>query len=354
MHQAPNVVVRYLTRRFHAKIYVFDDAALVGSSNFTDGGLFANREATICLDQPEDLETVEQLRALFHELWDSGRVLTDETLRSFAHVAMQIQTRGRDPDSLIEDAVGRAEPANINVASQTRTRERIFLEGLRRQVYEEYRPAFEEVTALLEQNGFRRPELADVGIANETNRFLNWVRLTHAPGDEAWQSTPIQVQEERRPEILRFGAEWKAAADNRVPKDYAAWLLRVRGVYGSAASITAASKEDLTQGLMCLHAFIEQLRFVKGGAANLPNAFWKANEEDVSKVKASLTHLIHGPGDFIARLHDILYDSRFKLGYFGRFCALELFGSIKPDECPPMNGRMAKALRYLGFDVRGT
>jgi hypothetical protein len=35
------------------------------------------------------------------------------------------------------------------------------------------------------------------------------------------------------------------------------------------------------------------------------------------------------------------------------FCALELYGTIKPQDCPPMNGRMAKALRYLGFDVRG-
>jgi hypothetical protein len=43
-----------------------------------------------------------------------------------------------------------------------------------------------------------------------------------------------------------------------------------------------------------------------------------------------------------------------KLGRFGRFCALELDGTVKPEECPPINGRMAKALRYLGFDVKGT
>ena len=42
-----------------------------------------------------------------------------------------------------------------------------------------------------------------------------------------------------------------------------------------------------------------------------------------------------------------------KLGLFGRFCALELYGAIKPEECPPMKNRMAKALRYLGFDVKG-
>jgi len=31
VHGVPNIAVRFLTRRFHAKIYIFDDAALLGS-----------------------------------------------------------------------------------------------------------------------------------------------------------------------------------------------------------------------------------------------------------------------------------------------------------------------------------
>ena len=127
----------------------------------------------------------------------------------------------------------------------------------------------------------------------------------------------------------------------------------VRDVFGEADSVEASNKDELTRGLMSLHAFIEQRRFVKGGTAELPVAFWATNNGDVPKVKRTLIHLVHGPGDFIQRLHDVLYDSRMKLGYFGRFCSLELYGTIKPEECPPMNGRIAKALRYLGFHVRG-
>src|SRR5436190_1894010 len=33
VHGIPGLAVRYLTGRFHAKIYIFDDAALLGSSN---------------------------------------------------------------------------------------------------------------------------------------------------------------------------------------------------------------------------------------------------------------------------------------------------------------------------------
>ncbi len=108
---------------------------------------------------------------------------------------------------------------------------------------------------------------------------------------------------------------------------------------------------DLIEGLMSLHAFSEQTRFVKKG--NLPDAFWKENDGNVEKVKQTLRYLVHGGGEFIDRLHDVLYDPTRKLGYFGLFCALELYGTIRPEDCPPINGRMAKALRYLGFDVRG-
>tara|TARA_R110002124_G_scaffold183401_4_gene350818 strand:- start:48684 stop:49952 length:1269 start_codon:yes stop_codon:yes gene_type:complete len=353
VHEVPSLAVRYLTSRFHAKIYIFDDAALLGSSNLTDGGLYSNREATICLDQPEDHETVEEIRGLFLELWEAGQVLTKEKLDKFANAYKATRRQGPDPDNEIEKAVGKAEPPNINVASHEQSRERIFLEGLRQEVYEQYRPAFNEVTAILEEHGFRRPELADLGAANETNRFLNWVRLTYVIGDEAWQSAPLRSPEERRAEIIRFGTDWTQTDSNKVPEDYAAWLGNVRRIFGTPDALKAASKEDITQGLMSIHAFIEQLRFVKGGEKNLPPEFWKRNNEDAEHVKETLSYLLHGQGDFIQRLHDILYEPSMKLGLFGRFCALELYGTVKPEECPPMNGRMAKALRYLGFDVKG-
>ncbi len=354
VHEVPNLAVRYLTSRFHAKIYIFNDTALLGSSNLTDGGLFSNREAVICLDQADDRETIEEIRALFLELWEAGQVLTREKLDKFASVCKAMRRQGPDPDSEIEKAVGKAEPPNINVASHEESRERIFMEGLRQEVYEQYRPAFNEVTAILEEHEFRRPELASLGAANETNRFLNWVRLTYVIGDEAWQTAPLRSPKDRRAGIIRFGNEWTETDNNKVPEDYAAWIGNVRRVFGTPDSLQAASREHITQGLMSLHAFIEQLRFVKGGEKNLPPEFWKRNNNDTEHVEATLSYFLHGPGDFIQRLHDILYEPSMKLGLFGRFCALELYGTIKPEECPPMTGRMAKALRYLGFDVKGT
>jgi hypothetical protein len=134
-----------------------------------------------------------------------------------------------------------------------------------------------------------------------------------------------------------------------VPELYIDWLEEVQDVFGDRGRLATATKDDLTRGLMSLHAFTSQNRHVRGGdvAAN----FWTINDNNVNLVRGSLMHLLYGPNDFAERLHDFLYDPAFTLRRIGIFTALELFGTVRPDECPPVNSRIAKGLRYLGYEV---
>ena len=345
--------IRYFTSRFHAKLYLFDDSAMLGSSNLTEAGIQSNREAVIVLDRREDAATVDELRATFKELWEAGQTLTDAKLQAFTETHGARSLPSRDPDREIEEAVGKGEPPNVRVEGRKQSREHIFLETLRRRV-QQYRPAFNEVSDILQRHNFRRAELADLGTANETNRFLNYVRKVHAIGEEAWWAAPCRDADGRRAVIEQIGREWAGAADSKVSEDFASWLRNVVRVFGERESLETATREEITEGLISLHAFNEQFRFMKGGAENLPAEFWKQNRDDVAKVKRTLLHLLHGDGEFVARLHDILYDASLKLPMFGQFCALELYGTVRPEEYPPINGRMAKSLRYLGYEVEGT
>ncbi len=347
-----NIDIRYFTSRFHAKIYVFDQAALLGSSNLTDGGLRSNREAVILLDRDDDADDVDDIRALFVELWNAALVMTPEKLDDFERVHGELNRQTPDSKKGIEGALGQTQPRNIDVASHGRSKERDRLEKLRREVYEQYRPALGEVRAILEEHGFRRPEFANVGIGSETNRFLNYARKIHATGD-TWRDAPLRVGDDRRGWITRHAREWVAADDPKVGKDYVACLEAVKRTFGTREAIEAAGRGEIIDGLMSLHAFAEQQLFVRGGEKSLRAEFWKRNGDDAVRVRSTLVHLLHGSGDFIGRFHDALYDPRFRLGRFGYSCALELYGTVRPDECPPINMRMAKALRYLGFDVKG-
>jgi hypothetical protein len=343
----PNCEVRYLTTKFHAKIFIFDEEALLGSSNLTMGGLQNNREATVVID---DIDEVDELKAIFSELWESAQTLTPEKLKLFTSKREMYKNATDNFNQLIEAAVGKAEPPTLRIESRKKTAKSKYLEALSRDI-EQYRAAFNEVKSLLEENQLRRTDLEDVGMAMETNRFLNWLRLTHIHGDEPWQSASFKSKEDRKREILQFGKEWVETPRNKVPKDYVEGYNLVKSVFGTRDGIKDASKEHLTEALLSIHAFLEQSRFTSRG--DIPGLFWQANANNDRKVREALIYLLHGSGEFLNRLHDFLYDSEHRLGQFGRFCALELYGTIKPDEFPPVNGRMAKALRFLGYNVRG-
>ncbi len=343
--------VRYFTRRFHAKLYVFDSEALLGSSNLTQGGMSINREATIVIIEENDLIDA---RRLYSDLWEDAKTLTPEKLKQFTKV--WTGKRGAlDPDLFIESAVELSEPQNSSVKSQKPSSGSLFMEALQRQV-SEYRAAFAEINRVLEDSGLSRKELAQLDGAYRTNRFLNWLRLTHAPGEDRWRDVPNYTLEERRGVIEKYGAEWSQVADtqSQIPEEYVEGLHRVCSTFGSKDALQAATKEGLSDGLLSLHAFFEQMRFTPGGKANLVPVFWELNGDDVERVRRSFSYLLYGPGDFIVRLVDFISLPELELARFKKFCALELFGTVKPLEYPPVNGRTAKAMRFLGFRVSGT
>lgn len=342
----PNLSIRYYTHRFHAKVYLFDSCALVGSSNLTDGGMQSNREATV---QVEEAEQLQEIRNLCHELWAAAPVLTPDTLSRFETAAGPFG-KHFDLDAKIESAVGRAEPSNILVGSAKKTPEYLFLEALRRRVYEQFKPAFSEVSSFLCDEGLHRPEWSAEDIASETNRFLNWVRLTRGAGDE-WRRTQPCSADERRAVLLELGRGWIATDNPRISDDYFTNMAYVRAVFASEQALEKANGEQLVRALMGVHAFEERIRYVKGGYSTIADFFWMENDEDVDRVKRTLRHLIFGKGEFIRRLYDVLTFPEWKIRYFGESCALELSGTVNSDMCPPMNGRIAKGLRCIGFDV---
>lgn len=347
-----NIKVRYFTDRFHAKVFVFDDMALLGSSNLTQGGMMQNREAVVYFNSDDHGDEIDDLRALFSELWEAAAPVTPTIIDQFEHIWKQSRQTLEDVDAIFKDKLERVQPVNIDVNSSKVSNKQSFLSGLRKSVYEEYKPAFSEVKTILFDEGLQRQDMANIGPDNETNRFLNWLRLTFVHGEEAWKEAPALSPIERRSKIVELGKSWQSSIDAKVTEDYFEWLETANRVFGMQQDLENASQQAITNGLMSIHAFTEQLRFTKGGLKNVPKVFWKANNGDVERVRRTLLHLLYGSGDFIARLHDILYNPNFKLQMFARYSALETFGTIHPNVCPPMNSRMAKSLRYLGYEVK--
>ncbi|WP_256737669.1 phospholipase D family protein [Pseudomonas sp. dw_358] len=250
---ASNCVVRYFTDGYHAKLFLFDGTAMVGSANLTMGGMAGNREAVVLLDQPGDEDRIRDLEIFFAEVWDSAEVLTGQVYKQFKE-AWEKSSRLQSQD-LPSQVMLPVEPQTILGSSQKKSARDMYLSDLQKSIHEQYRPAFSEVATLLTEHGYRRSEFADLGIEVEVNRFLNWVRLEHVKGDDAWRNAPLRSKTDRRELVLTFGRTWAITEKPDIPDDYFDRLRELHTVLGTPASIAGSDREQLANALICVHAF---------------------------------------------------------------------------------------------------
>ncbi|YCI07029.1 phospholipase D family protein (plasmid) [Ensifer sp. D2-11] len=350
----PNVSVRYFTdRRFHAKVYVVDDTAMVGSANLTDAGMYANREVSIILSRSRDL-AFEELPGIFDSLWDYADVLSPDVLKIYEQA---FRTPGRpggedDFEAHVHKFIKRCSPPTILVGSDKISRERSFLQIFRRKYDEVLIPAQRRVAQILGRGEFGRPEFAGADPQIEIGRFLGWVRLSHGAGD-SWRNAPILAGEQLDDRIRAYLSLWKATDDIVAGDMFHAEkeienIERIRSEFGNGERLSALSYDGVFDTLVGCHAFLELLRFTEGGLEGLRADFAKRNK--LADIKRTIEYLVRGPGDVVQRAYDCIFDPRYRLNRFGGSCVMELAGWSTPDR-PPFNGRTIKGLRFLGFDV---
>ncbi len=352
----PLVTVRFFTSRaFHAKLYIVDDQAMVGSANLTSAGLMSNREVSIVVRKDRDA-AFDELPGLFDLFWSHAGAMTPDILAAYQTAFRQIGNPKEEAEfeQYLTKQVGKVDPPSAMAGSDVMSKRRSFLEQLRRKYDEQVIPAFREVRDIMLESELRRPEFADGDIEIELNRFLGWTRLIHAPG-ETWKQSTLVAQPERRERTLTYLRDWAQVGDTRAGDMYYAEeefgnIARLREGFASVSAIEAMDYDQMFDTLCGCHAFYDMLRFVSGGLPGLKIDF--ANRNTLPEIKATLAYLLHGDGLMLERAYDCIFDEKWKLGRFGENCVMELVGWMTPDR-PPVNGRTLKALRFIGHDLAG-
>lgn len=356
----PLVKVRYFTDiKFHTKLYIVDDAALVGSANLTKNGLYANRELAILLRQDRD-EMFYALPGIFDDLWQDAHVLTDRVLREYtkAYSAKDKPENEGAFEKFIHQTIAPAAPKSVVVGSDKVTKERTFIQRFRRKYDEVLIPAHDEILEVALKSGFGRPEYQGQDPQIEMGRFLGWLRLVHGSGDD-WRETPLlKSKEERANRIAQHVDYWQSTDDTVRTDMYAADkeiqnIDNIRKYLCDSEELGRIGFDDLFDYLTGCHAFLERLRFVSkdldgdSGLERLRTDFHKSNSR--KDVVRTVDYLLSGPGDAIERAYDCVY-GKYKLNGFGEACVMELLGWGDPKR-PPFNNRSIRGIRFLGFDV---
>lgn len=350
----PLVTVRYYTAQsFHAKFYIVGNQALVGSANLTSSGLQSNREVSVVLDKERD-PGFSELPPIFDQLWDYADVLNESIFEQYEKAFFtKGRPSGEDPfDAYLKSFIAACAPPNAVVGSERVTRQRSFLQSFRRKYDEVLVPAYRVLESAYNANGRRRPEFLNGDLDIEINRFLGWLRVVHAQG-ETWHEAPLRNGADLESNIRHYIELWLATSnvgqgDVYQPDLEVENITQLRRDFGSSANIDALNYDELFDALLKCHAFLEQLRFTKGGIPGLKVDFQKRNKLDA--IKHTIKFLLHGKGDSIQRAYDCLHDEEYKLERFAEACVMELLGWVDTAR-PPFNGRTIKGLRFLGFNV---
>lgn len=357
----PRVKTRYFTdAKFHTKLYIIDDIALVGSANLTDSGLKANRELSVLLKQDRD-EAFYALPGLFDDLWNDADVLNEEVLREYEK-AFKSREKPQDEaafEKFIHNFVKPAVPKSIVVGSEKKSKERAFIQGFRRKYDEILVPAHNEILEVAQRHGFGRPEYAGQDPQIEMGRFLGWLRLTQGSGDGWRETSLLSDPNDRAARIAEYVGVWQSTDDTVKGDMYHAAaeienIANIRTYLCDPNELMRLSFDELFRYLTGCHAFLERLRFVSkdigeslSGLERLRIDFQKKNS--LEAVVRTVHYLLAGPGDAIERAYDCIYGG-YKLTGFGEACVMELLGWGDAKR-PPFNNRSIRGIRLLGFDV---
>ena len=335
------VHIRFFNAKsFHAKFYILGDVALVGSANMTSSGMTKNRELSVVIDSGD--ERFDEIPAFFDELWGSAGVLTLDAFEKF------VAWRGRNVphDFPPIEGIGEFSPPTIAVSTRNKNPTRTYLETFRSLYQERLLPAYRELETVYSERGGRHPGFGDGLRAYEIYQFLYWARgLTT---NEDLFAHPLRTGENRKSNIRRYVSDWFQVEN---PPKFEESVVRIKGLktlFADEDALRHVDMDTVTDLLKGCAAFTAMQRYA-GGLEKHLKAFIAENR--IEMVRDSFHHLMFGGGDYVQRIYDCLYLSKFKLSHFGRNCLLELFGWVNEDGVPPLNGRAIEALRFLGFDV---
>jgi hypothetical protein len=348
LQQQTGVQIRFYTsQRFHAKLYIFGQhAALVGSANLTDAGLVSNGELAVVIG-PED-DRFDSLLGIFQQFWEQAEVLTPERCKEY--VALQARygpTQLNTFETEVRKRFGDSAPQGIRSGGSKSTKEKTFLKSYR-QVYDEFLDAFRFVEQRYKETGQRQQPEEIVPLRIEIDQFFSFVRERFTTGD-SYAAAPIRHGRDVEQFVDEHLAKWFVQRWQYLDDVIAKHYQQINSVLGSAEQIQHSSAEEIFDALDVCHSIHDRLRFFPGGHDKLRQTFLAENA--LSQLHKVIVYLLHGHGNYVERMANCIYDSKYQLRQFGRAAVQELFGWVNRDNIPICNGRTVKALRYLGFNV---
>lgn len=336
LQSAKNVEMNFLGNEFHSKFILFykEDyiiGAILGSSNFTSGGLVNNTETNI---YSEDKKILKGLEKHFHELIDHSSLLQPTDLDEFEQIFKNWVKRQKKENAELKKFKRKI------TANRTKRNKKPRISKIAKQ-YFEYWKIVNEIRDLVKD--IAKKEHPNIPSYLILDHFWHYIKVFWFK--EKGITLTEKNQKQIIPKLFKDYIKWhKEFEEDNYPNYMAKLSKNVFKVYLSKKNIN-----KLTES---------QAREIFGGLHSSRMPIQRFNADDLfialngmPKIRKSLNYLIHSNDEMDLRIHNLINNPEYKLEKLGTSGIQELNGWTKPKKYPIRNKKADDAIKILGYNL---
>lgn len=333
IHSKHGINIQFLGNNFHSKFFIFYKnerpfGCIIGSSNFTAGGLHKNIETNAILTDTKYLTEIDKQ---FSNLWELSFSLQPTDLDYFKAIFDNFQKRAEKTVTEQEELEKKILTKRTNKKKKPKVRKEA------KQYFAFWR-VVDDVKEMV--NDISKQEYPNVPVYISIDHFWHWVKAVWAKENRS--KPTVTNRKIVIPKLFQEYCDWDKSTGNyteamaKTSKTLFSKLL-------SEANIDNLTKEEarivyakLHSGAMRTRRFGADKKFV--------------TENSIRKIRTSLKYLLYSNDELDLRIHNLCFNSEFKLNQFKSSGTQELIGWVTPNKYPIRNDKADDALILLGYE----
>lgn len=336
LQSALNVDISFLGNDFHSKFILFYKqkefiGGIIGSSNFTSGGLVKNIETNIFI---KDYETLSELQIHFNDLLQNSNLLQPTDLDNFETVYKNWLARQVKENAELDKFKSKT------TKNRTKRKEKLRITKEARKYFEYWR-IVDEIKDLVK-------EISDEAYPNipsylALDHFWHYVKVYwHKETD---RNLNKNNQRQEIPKLFSKYIKWHSEVEKQnYPKFMMEQSKNVFQVYLSEKNIDKLTKAQAKEIFQNLHS------------SGMPIQRFNADEQfiaenNISRIRNSWKYLLYSNDDMDLKIHNLMKNPKYKLQRFGSSGIQEINGWTNPTAYPIRNDKADKALEILGYKI---
>lgn len=326
--------IQFLRDNFHSKFFIFYEigqpfACIIGSSNFTAGGLYKNIETNAILTDTKYLTEIDKQ---FSSLWEQSFSLQPTDLDNFKTVFDNFRKRAEQTEK--EQA-----EFETKILTERTTKKEKSKVGREAKSYFTFWRIINEVKGMV--NEISKQEYPNVPVYLSIDHFWHWVKVVWAK-----ENRPKPTVANRNiaiPKLFKEYCDWDKTTVNHTQemaetsKTIFAKLLSTSNIDKLTTNEAKQIYANLHSGGMRTRRFGSDEKFV--------------TENTIQEIRRSLKYLLYSNDELDLRIHNLCVNPEYKLNQFKSSGTQELIGWVTPDKYPMRNDKADNALKLLGFEL---